>query len=87
MTTTTTTQLAALATASEIDITTPYDGTPRHPTTTWVVDVDGQLYIRSYDEPDGSWYRQARRTGRGQVTAGGHRYDLTFTTDRGKSSR
>ena len=39
MTTTTTTQLAALATASEIDITIRRnDGTPRHPTTIWVVD-------------------------------------------------
>ena len=29
--------------------------------------------------PTARWYRQARRTGRGQVTAGGHRYDITFT--------
>lgn len=80
MTTTTTTQLAALATASEIDITIRRDdGTPGRPTTIWVVDVDGHLYIRSYNGPDGSWYRQARRTGRGQVSAGGHRYDITFT--------
>jgi len=86
VTTTTTTQLAALATASEIDITTPQrrhappsnHDLGRRPRRAAV--------IRSYNEPDGSWYRQARRTGRGQVTAGGHRYDLTFTTDRGKSS-
>ena len=64
MTTTTTTQLAALATASEIDITTPQR---RH-------------------APPSNLVSAGTTNRRGQVTAGGHRYDLTFTTDRGKSS-
>lgn len=82
--TTTTAQLAAVATANEIDITTRRgDGTLRRPITIWVVDVDGRLYVRSHNGPNGSWYRQARRTSRGQITAGGHRYDVTFTAPGG----
>jgi hypothetical protein len=49
------------------------------PTTSWVVEVDGRLYVPSYHGPDGAWYRQARRTHlRGRITAGRTTYDVTF---------
>jgi hypothetical protein len=79
MTNWTTDELAAIATAVEIDIApTHTDGSAGRPTTTWVVEVNGHLYVRSYHGSDGAWYRQARRSHRGRITAGRTAYDVTF---------
>ncbi len=79
MTTWTSDELAAIGTAVEIDVTPLRpDGTAGRPTTIWVVEVDGHLYVRSYHGPDGAWYRQARRSHHGRITDRRNTYEVTF---------
>jgi hypothetical protein len=55
-------QLDAIGTASEIRISTVRrDGTERRPVPIWVVRAGQDLYVRSYNGPNGSWYQQALR--------------------------
>jgi hypothetical protein len=84
MTTWSTDELVAIGTAVEIDIA-PIgpDGIAARPTTIWVVEVDGHLYVRSYHGPDGAWYRQARGSHRGRITAGATTYEVTFVEPSG----
>ncbi|GEA79683.1 DUF2255 family protein [Cellulomonas uda] len=59
MTTWTPEDLSALGGASEITIATERpDTTTRRPVPIWVVRVGDDLFIRSYNGPAGSWYRQ-----------------------------
>ena len=68
-----------LAAAAEIDVSPRRaDGTLAAYTTIWIVAVDGDLYVRSYRGPQGSWYRMARRTGRGRIRATGYEVEVTF---------
>ncbi|MGC5165451.1 DUF2255 family protein [Luteimicrobium sp. DT211] len=57
------------------------DGTLRTPRIVWHVVVDGRLFVRSVRGADGAWYRGVRRTGTGEIDAGGVRADVTFTPD------
>jgi hypothetical protein len=57
------------------------DGTLHTPRIVWHVVVDGHLFIRSVRGEDGAWYRGVRRTGTGEIDAGGVRADVTFTPD------
>ena len=51
--------LSAIAGAEEVRIETrAADGTT-HRTIIWIVEHDGQLYIRSVNGPDARWYREA----------------------------
>ena len=47
------------------------DGSLRTPRIVWHVVVDGELFIRSVRGEDGAWYRGVRRTGTGEIVAGG----------------
>lgn len=47
-------------------------------TTIWVVRVDDNPFVRSWNGPDGSWYRAARDGGPGRVRVGGHTFDVRF---------
>jgi hypothetical protein len=68
-----------LASADEVDVAPRRaDGTLASYTTIWIVAVDGDLYVRSYRGPRGSWYRMARRTGRGRIRAAGYEVEVTF---------
>lgn len=57
------------------------DGSLRTPRIVWHVVVDGELFIRSVRGEDGAWYRGVRRTGTGEIVAGGERVEVTFTPD------
>jgi len=57
------------------------DGTLRKPVTIWVVRVGDDLYIRSYRGPDGSWYRAALKSHKGQIRAGGVQKDVTLVEE------
>jgi len=53
------TDLAAIAQAEEVRIETrATDGTV-HRTIIWIVEHDGQLYVRSVNGPDARWFREA----------------------------
>jgi len=54
------------------------DGTLRSFTTMWVVESQGELYVRSAGGPTRPWYRHARATGTGQIRAGGVKVDVDF---------
>ena len=47
------------------------DGTLRRAVPIWVVRVGDELYVRSWRGDGGRWYRAARATGEGRVSAGG----------------
>ena len=49
------------------------DGTLRRAVPIWVVRVGDELYVRSFHGDSGGWYRAARATGEGHVSAGGIR--------------
>jgi hypothetical protein len=56
------------------------DGTLRRPTTMWVVAHDDDLYVRSVNGPDGTWYRRALEQRDGHVQAGGVDKDVTLVS-------
>jgi hypothetical protein len=61
-------ELEKLAAADELGVAPERpDGTAQPYTTIWVVRVGADLYARSYRGPRGSWYRAARRSGKGRV--------------------
>ena len=47
------------------------DGSSSKPITIWVVRVGDDLFVRSAYGPDNPWYVNARRRGRGRISAGG----------------
>jgi hypothetical protein len=49
------------------------DGTLRRAVPIWVVRVGDELHVRSFHGDSGGWYRAARATGEGHVSAGGIR--------------
>ena len=51
--------LAALATAEEVDIETLSPAGETHRTIIWTVERDGEVYARSYRGASGRWYREA----------------------------
>ena len=57
------------------------DGSPREPTTIWVVRDGDDLYIRAFRGPGGVWYRAARATHRGHISAGGVDRDVAFVEE------
>jgi hypothetical protein len=54
------------------------DGSLRRAVPIWVVRVDDDLYIRSWRGAGGSWYRAARATHEGHVSAGGVGRDVSL---------
>lgn len=66
----TTTELATIGATEELLIrTVRADGTLRRWTPIWVVESEGELYVRSAYGPSAAWYRHARAGG-AQVRAG-----------------
>ena len=55
------------------------DGKMHAPTWVWMVEVDGNLYCRSYNGPKGSWYTASKRAGHGRAKFGN--IDLAVTFD------
>ena len=51
--------LAAMAAAVEVDIETSSQAGEPHRTIIWIVERDGEVYVRSYRGERGRWYREA----------------------------
>ena len=51
--------LAAMAAAEEVSIETRSDGGETHRTIIWIVEREGEIYVRSVRGPRGRWYREA----------------------------
>lgn len=68
----TTEELSRIGDADELEIAARRsDGTLRGPVHIWVVRVGDDLYVRSWRGPNGRWYRAARASREGHITAGG----------------
>lgn len=79
MTTWTANELTRIGRAEELRLaSTRPDGTLRPFITMWVVRVGDDLYVRSAYGPDNPWYRRARASGAGRISAGGLERDVTF---------
>jgi hypothetical protein len=57
------------------------DGTPRNPTTIWVVRDGDELYVRAANGPGAVWYRAAKATRQGHISVGGIDKDVTFADE------
>ncbi|MFC9056716.1 DUF2255 family protein [Streptomyces sp. NPDC057074] len=80
MTTWTPHALEQLAAADELHIAPRRDdGSLRKPTTIWVVTDGDQVFVRSWRGTDGAWWKTARATSTGHVSADGIDTDVTFT--------
>jgi hypothetical protein len=54
------------------------DGTLRPYVTIWVVRAGDGIYVRSAYGADNPWYRRARASGEGRISAGGVERDVEF---------
>ena len=54
------------------------DGALRRPVPIWTVRVGDELYVRSWRGDDGTWYRAARASGDGKISAGGVERDVAY---------
>ncbi len=72
-------QLDRIGRAGELEIAPRRtDGSMRAFTTVWVVRVDDDLYVRSWNGSDGNWYRGAKHSGIGRARVGGEELDVRF---------
>ena len=75
----TTDELEKIAAADELQLApTRSDGSLPKPVTIWVVRVGEDLYVRSWRGRTGSWFRGARQTHEGHISAGGIDKDVRF---------
>jgi len=54
------------------------DNSLRKPVTIWVVRLDDNLYVRSYNGQNGSWFQAAQDSRKGQIRAGGVEKEVQF---------
>ncbi|THG31689.1 DUF2255 family protein [Naasia lichenicola] len=65
--------------ASELKIASQRDdGTMRAYIPIWHTALGDSLYVRSAHGPENGWFRRARRSGLGRISAGGVERDVTF---------
>jgi hypothetical protein len=72
-------ELTRLADADEMHIAgTRSDGSLRTPVIVWMVRLGDDLYTRSVNGPDASWFRGTRANHQGHISANGVERDVTF---------
>jgi len=72
-------ELEKIGTAEELQIASvKRDGTLRKPVTIWVVRLGDDLYVRSVNGRDGSWFRGTQVRHAGRIQAGGVDKDVAF---------
>jgi hypothetical protein len=82
MTAWTSDELNQIGTTEELEIAPlRRDGRLRNPVTIWVVRIGDDLYVRSANGRDGSWFRAAQVRHEGHVRAGGVEKDVTFVEE------
>ena len=70
--------LAALAAAEEIEIETQAESGIVHRTVIWVVDRDGDVYLRSVNGAGARWYREATSGRHAAIHVAGRRLPVTL---------
>jgi hypothetical protein len=72
-------EIQAIGDARELEISSRRrDGTLSPQVTIWAVRVGDDIYIRSVNGPDATWYRGARARAAGRVWSGGIERDVRF---------
>jgi len=70
-------ELSEISTAEELDLASArLDGTLRNPVTMWVVRHDDEIYVRSVNGRESSWFRGARTRHEAHIRAGGVERDV-----------
>jgi hypothetical protein len=70
-------ELERIGSADELRIAPAHrDGTLRKPVPIWVVRVSDELYVRSWRGSSGAWFRAARASHAGHISAGGVETDV-----------
>jgi hypothetical protein len=74
--------LNRIGTAEELQIASlRRDGTLRKPVTIWVVRLSDDLYVRSVNGRNGSWFRGTQVRHEGRIRAGGVEKNVTFVEE------
>lgn len=82
MTTWTSDELNKIGAAEELQIAPlRRDGTLPNPVTIWVVRIGNDLYARSVNGRNGTWFRFAQARHEGHIRAGGIEKDVTFAEE------
>jgi hypothetical protein len=77
-------ELKKIGTAEELQIASlRRDGTLRKPVIIWVVRVGDDLYVRSVNGRNSSWFRGVQTRHEGHIRAGGVDKDVTFVEESG----
>ncbi len=80
----TTEELQAIRNAEELDLQSRRrDGTLRDPVTIWVVELDGDLYIRAIGGLESPWFRGTGTRREGRIRAGGVEREVAFADPEG----
>ena len=70
-------ELNEISTTEELDLASArLDGTLRNPVTMWVVRHDDEIYVRSVNGRESSWFRGARTRHEAHIRAGGVERDV-----------
>jgi len=73
-------ELARVGRADELRISgRRADGSLRKSVIIWMVTLGDDLYVRSVNGPDASWFRGTQVAGFGHISAGGVEKDVAFT--------
>lgn len=73
------TELDALGSAGELEISSRRDdGTLSPPVTIWAVRHENHVYVRSVNGPSATWYSAAKRRGAGRISSGGVERHVRF---------
>jgi hypothetical protein len=70
--------LAALSAAEEIEVETLAENGTVHRTIIWVVDHEGDVYLRSVNGAGARWYREATSARPAAIHVDGRRLPVTF---------
>ncbi len=72
-------ELDKIGTSEELEIASMRsDGTLRKSVTIWVARIGGDLYVRSVNGRDGSWFRGTQVRHEGHIQAGGIDKEVSF---------
>ncbi len=75
-------ELNKIGTAEELQIASiRRDDTLRKPVTIWVVRLGDDLYVRSVNGRNGTWFRGTQVRHEGRIQAGGLEKDVTFVEE------
>jgi hypothetical protein len=74
-----TTELATIAAAREVEISSlREDGSLTKPVTIWAVRIAEELYVRSVRGDAGGWFKAAERRHQGRIEAGDTAVDVAY---------